>query len=143
MDGLSRRDNAKGQQSGSDAENSSSSSSSASATGLALEDAGSNGDANGDLYDPYRAQKDDQVADFYLKSGNERAAYMRYQDALRFKQDDAVAHFGLAELAQKAGKDAEAMEHYRAYLKLEPDGTKAKQAERALTQLHASAPPVK
>ena len=146
VDGLSRRDAATGHQNSADADSSDSSSSSSSrsaTSGLALEDAGSNGDANGELYDPYRAQKDDQVADFYKKSGNDRAAYLRYQDALRFKQDDAVAHFGLAELAQKEGKDSEAVEHYRAYLKLEPDGNKVKQAERALTQLHATATPEK
>ncbi len=102
---------------------------------LELKDAGS----SGQMIDSYRAEKDDDVADFYTKQGNYRGAYLRYQDAVHFNPDDEPAQYGLAEMALKLGNTQEAIDHYHAYLKLAPSGRKAKDAEKALKRLTGSA----
>ncbi len=95
------------------------------------------------MIDSYRAEKDDDVAKFYTRDGNYQAAYLRYQDAVHFNPDDEVAHFGYAEMALKLGHPSEAVEQYRIYLKLAPDGDKAKDAEKALKKLGATDVPTK
>src|ERR1700674_2997808 len=44
-------------------------------------------------WNPHRANKDVEVGDFYFKRKNYRAALTRYQDALIWKDNDAVANF--------------------------------------------------
>ncbi|MHB1699027.1 MAG: hypothetical protein ACYCSN_02650 [Acidobacteriaceae bacterium] len=102
---------------------------------LELKDAGS----SGQMIDSYRAEKDDDVADFYNKRGNYEGAYLRYQDAVHFNPDDEAAQYGLAEMALKLGHTQEAIDHYRAYLKMAPSGSKAKDAEKAIKRLTGSA----
>lgn len=111
--------------------NGSDTSRSRSSSSLALKDAGS----NADVRNPYRAADDDNVADFYYKNGNYMGAYMRYKDAIHYKPDDAKAHYGLAQLEQQFGQNDDAIQHYNEYLKLEPDGSKAKDARRAIKKL--------
>jgi len=102
---------------------------------LQLEDAGSAGHI-----DTARADKDQQVADFYIKDGNYAGAYLRYKDAVIFDPDNADAHFGLAEMARKKGKTDEAIEQYQASLKLDPKGEHAKEARKALAELGTAVP---
>ncbi len=82
-----------------------------------------------------RELKDIEVSHFYLTTGNFPAAYTRAQDAVKLYPDDENAHLALAEAADKLKKRDEAAEEYKVYLKLAPDGDKAKQAERALAAL--------
>ena len=90
------------------------------------------------MVDSYRAETDDDVADFYNKNGNYLGAYMRYEDAVHFNPDDEPAQYGLAEMAQKLGHTQEAIEHYQAYLKMAPSGSRAKEAERAIKRMAVS-----
>jgi len=99
---------------------------------LELEDAGSAG-----RVDTARADKDEQVADFYIKDGNYAGAYLRYKDAVIFDPDNADAHFGLAGMARRKGKTDEAIAEYGAVLKLEPQGKHAKEARKAIAELQA------
>jgi hypothetical protein len=102
---------------------------------LALHDEGSTGHI-----DTARADKDAQVADFYIKDGNYAGAYLRYKDAVVFDPDNADAHFRLAEMARKTGKPStEVIEQYNAALKLDPQGKHVKEARKALAELQASA----
>ncbi len=89
-------------------------------------------------WNPYRALKDDEVADFYLKRKNYRAALARYQDALAFKQHDAAANFGMAQCYEKLNQPAEAVTHYKEYLKILPQGPLSKEARKALERLGAA-----
>ncbi|MHB1021023.1 MAG: tetratricopeptide repeat protein [Acidobacteriaceae bacterium] len=98
---------------------------------LTLRDAGS----NADVRNPYRAADDDNVADFYYKNGNYMGAYMRYKDAIHYMPDDAKAQYGLAKLEEQFGQNDDAIKHYNAFLKLESDGSKARDARRALKKL--------
>jgi tetratricopeptide (TPR) repeat protein len=87
-------------------------------------------------WDPHKAAKDVEVGDYYFKKKNYKAAIARYQDALFYKQDDAIAHFRLAESLDKTGNSSEAVQHYHEYLKILPHGPFAEDAQKALTRLN-------
>lgn len=89
-------------------------------------------------WNPYRAVKDDEVGDFYLKQGDYKGAVARYEDALLYKNNDAVANFRLGQCFEKLGQPDEAVAHYQAYLKILPQGPYAKQAKKALEKLGAA-----
>ena len=91
---------------------------------------------------PKRVQSDDErvdedlsVAKFYMRDENYQGAYLRAKDAVKVQPEYSAAHFALAETAQKLKKKEEAIAEYEAYLKMDPDGEKAKDAKRALTDL--------
>jgi len=88
-------------------------------------------------WNPYRAVKDDEVGDFYFKRKNYKAALARYQDALDFKENDAVATFRLAQCFEKLDQPDQAINHYRQYLKILPEGPFAKEARKSLEKLGA------
>jgi tetratricopeptide (TPR) repeat protein len=88
-------------------------------------------------WNPYRAAKDDEVGDYYLKQGNYKGALARYQDALIYKDNDAVANFRMAQCYEKLHQPEEAIPHYKEYLKILPDGPFAKHAKKAIEKLEA------
>jgi tetratricopeptide (TPR) repeat protein len=89
-------------------------------------------------WNPYRAMKDDEVGDFYFRRKNYRAALARYQDALLWKEKDAVANFRMAQCYEKLDEPEEASTHYQEYLKILPEGPFAKEAQKALQKLKAA-----
>lgn len=89
-------------------------------------------------WNPYRAVKDDEVGDFYFKRKNYKAALARYQDALAWKENDAVATFRMAQCYEKLDQREEAITNYKQYLKILPDGPFSKEAKKALDKLGAS-----
>ena len=88
-------------------------------------------------WNPYRAMKDDEVGDFYFKRKDYKAALARYQDALIWKEKDAVANFRMAECYEKLNQPDLAIQHYQEYLKILPQGPFAKEAHKALEKLNA------
>jgi tetratricopeptide (TPR) repeat protein len=92
-------------------------------------------------WNPYRAAKDDEVGDYYLKQGNYKGALARYQDALIYKENDAIANFRIAQCYEKLRRPEEAIPHYQEYLKILPDGPFAKQSRKALEKLGVEAKP--
>lgn len=86
-------------------------------------------------WNPYKAGKDVEVGDFYFKRKNYRAALARYQDALVWKNDDAMANFRLAECYEKLDQPDEAATHYEQYLKILPHGPQSEDARKALARL--------
>jgi len=86
-------------------------------------------------WDPHKALKDDEVADFYFKQRNYKAALDRYREALVYKEGDAAANFGIAQCLEKLNQPEEARKYYEAYLKILPNGPSSKQARRALEKL--------
>ena len=85
--------------------------------------------------DQVRAKRDTQVGGFYFQTGNYRGAYLRYKDALGYDPADVDAIFGLAEAARALKLVAEAEQNYKLYLEIVPDGSKAKEAVKALRSL--------
>ena len=90
-------------------------------------------------WNPYRAMKDDEVGDYYFRRKNYRAALARYQDALIWKEKDAIANFRMAECYEKLEQPDQAIPHYQEYLKILPQGPLAKEARKALEKLKAEA----
>jgi Tfp pilus assembly protein PilF len=70
-----------------------------------------------------------------MNAENLPGAYLRAKDAVRVQPDYSATHFALAQVAQKMKKKGEAISEYQAYLKLDPSGDKAKEAQRALEAL--------
>ena len=99
-------------------------------------------DATGDVqelrpFNPYRAGKDDEVGDYYFKRKNYKAALARYQDALVYKDHDAVANFRMAQCYEKLNQPEEAVAYYQEYLRILPNGEFSKEARKALEKLGA------
>lgn len=90
-------------------------------------------------WNPYRATKDDEVGDFYFKRKSYRAALARYQDALLWKEKDAVANFRIAQCYEKLDQPDQAIPYFQEYLKILPEGPLAKEAHKALQKLQAEA----
>jgi tetratricopeptide (TPR) repeat protein len=89
-------------------------------------------------WNPYRAMKDDEVGDFYFKRKSYRAALARYQDALIWKEKDAIANFRIAQCYEKLDQLDQAIPYYQEYLKILPEGPFAKEARKALEKLKAA-----
>ena len=86
-------------------------------------------------WNPYRAMKDDEVGDFYFKRKSYRAALARYQDALIWKEKDAIANFRIAQCYEKLDQPDQAIPYYQEYLKILPEGPFAKDAHASLDRL--------
>jgi len=89
-------------------------------------------------WNPYRANKDVEVGDYYFRRKNYRAALERYQDALVWKNNDAVANFRMAQCLEKLDRPEESVTHYQEYLKILPEGPLSKEAQKALEKLGAA-----
>ena len=89
-------------------------------------------------WDPHKAAKDVEVGDFYFKRKNYRAAEERYRDALRFKDNDAIATIRLAVCLEKLGVLDDARSEYESYLKILPHGPQAAEAQKAIDRLNAA-----
>jgi tetratricopeptide (TPR) repeat protein len=89
-------------------------------------------------FNPYRANNDVEVGDYYFKMKNYKGALARYQDALVYKDNNAIANFRMAQCYEKLNQPHEAVSHYREYLKILPNGQYSKDARKALQKLGAS-----
>jgi len=87
---------------------------------------------------PARAKKDIDVGGFYLKKGDYKGALQRFKDATASDPTDVDAIFGLAETQRMLKNNAEAERNYQMYLEIVPNGPKAKQALKALKELHSA-----
>ena len=86
-------------------------------------------------WDPHKADKDIEVGDFYFKQKNYRAALSRYQGALHWQDNNAIAMFRLGQTNEKMGNFAEARKGYEGYLKILPDGQFSADAKKGLERL--------
>lgn len=86
-------------------------------------------------FNPIQAKKDLKIGDFYAKKGNDRAAAARYLEATRWNPQYAEAYWKLAAARDELGQNPQALDAYRSYLSLEPNGKQAKQAQLRVEQL--------
>ena len=86
-------------------------------------------------FNPIQAKKDLKIGDFYAKKGNDRAAAARYLEATRWNPQYAEAYWKLASARDELGQNPQALDAYRSYLSLEPNGKQAKQAQLRVVQL--------
>ena len=90
-------------------------------------------------WDPHKAAKSVEVGDFYFKRKNYRAAEDRYREALRYKDNDAIATIRLAVCLEKLGILDDARAEYESYLRIMPHGPQAVEAQKAIDRLKAEA----
>lgn len=79
--------------------------------------------------------EDLRVAKFYIDDDDLPGAYLRAKDAVRVEPDYSETHFILAQVLEKMKKKDEAIAEYQTYLKMDPDGLRAKAVKRALAEL--------
>jgi Flp pilus assembly protein TadD len=96
-----------------------------------------NGVSEFHTWDPHKAAKSVEVGDYYFKRKNYRAAEDRYREALRYKDNDAVATIRLAVCLEKLGILDDARAEYESYLKILPHGPQAPEARKAIDRLNA------
>jgi tetratricopeptide (TPR) repeat protein len=89
------------------------------------------------IWDPHKAAKSVEVGDFYFKRKNYRAAEDRYREALRYKDNDAVATIRLAVCLEKLAVWDDARAEYESYLRILPHGPQAVEAQKAIDRLKA------
>jgi tetratricopeptide (TPR) repeat protein len=89
------------------------------------------------IWDPHKAAKSVEVGDYYFKRKNYRAAEDRYREALRYKDNDAVATIRLAVCLEKLGILDDARAEYESYLKILPHGPQSLEAQKAIDRLKA------
>jgi Flp pilus assembly protein TadD len=105
----------------------------------AAELGGASGITEFHTWDPHKAAKSIEIGDFYFKRRNYRAAQDRYREALRYKDNDAVATIRLAVCLEKLGVLDDARAEYESYLKILPYGPESDQAQKAIERLKAQA----
>jgi tetratricopeptide (TPR) repeat protein len=91
----------------------------------------------GSLSATARAKKDVEVGNYYLSAGADQGAYARFADANKMDPTNIDAIFGLAEAARHLQRTQEAVANYKLFLDIEPDGSRAKLARKALNGLDA------
>jgi tetratricopeptide (TPR) repeat protein len=94
-------------------------------------------------WDPHKAAKSLEVGDFYYRRRNYRAAEDRYREALRFKDNDAVATIKLAVCLEKLGILDDARAEYESYLRILPHGPQAGEAQKAIARLKVQSAGIK
>jgi Flp pilus assembly protein TadD len=90
-------------------------------------------------WDPHKAAKSVEVGDYYFKRKNYRAAEDRYREALRYKENDALATIRLAVCMEKLEEFEDARAEYESYLKILPFGPDAETAKKGIERLSARA----
>jgi tetratricopeptide (TPR) repeat protein len=79
-----------------------------------------------------RVDDDLNTADLYMKNGNYRGGYLRYQDVLQFDPTNDTALYGLADALCQENQTSEAMAHFKSYATSNPQGKYARKAEKML-----------
>jgi hypothetical protein len=79
-----------------------------------------------------REDDDLSAADLYMKNGNYRGGYLRYQDVLEFDPQNDTALYGIADALCRENLTSKAMAHFKSYATNNPQGKYARQAEKML-----------
>jgi tetratricopeptide (TPR) repeat protein len=86
-------------------------------------------------WDPFHAQQDIEVGEFYLHKGDLDAAIIRFEDAVRLRANFAKPRLLLAETYEKKGDKPEAVRYYKEYLQILPNPPDAKKIHEKIDKL--------
>jgi tetratricopeptide (TPR) repeat protein len=86
-------------------------------------------------WDPFHAQQDIDVGEFYLHKGDLDAAITRFEDAVRLRANFAKPRLLLAETYEKKGDKSEALRYYKEYLQVLPNAPDAKKIHQKIDKL--------
>ncbi len=87
------------------------------------------------VFNPLKAKRDLKIGNFYTKKKNHRAAAARYLEATRWNPQYGEAYWRLGRARDKMEQAAEALEAYRTYLQVEPEGKQAAAAKKRVAAL--------
>ncbi len=90
-------------------------------------------------YNPYQAEKEVEVGDFYMKKHNYTAAILRYQEATKWKPNWALPYLKMGQAYEKNEEARSAAEAYRKYLEMLPKDKRAKQIREEIAKLESKA----
>ena len=91
--------------------------------------------AEDQAYNPVPAEKDVEVATFYMRKGDADAAIPRLEDAIKVKPDYAKPRLMLAEIYEKKGEKGDAVKYYQDYLRVFPHAPDAKKIQGKIDKL--------
>jgi Tfp pilus assembly protein PilF len=86
-------------------------------------------------YNPLQAQKDVDVATFYMRKGDPDASIPRLEEAIRLRPNYAKPRLMLAEIYEKKDDRENALKYYREYLQVYPHAPDAKKIEKKISNL--------
>jgi len=89
----------------------------------------------GEMYNPYLAEKNLEVGEFYLKKKNYDAAIERLLEAIRHKANFAKPHRLLGEAFEKKGELEDAILYYEKYLEILPQAEDAAKIRKRIEKL--------
>jgi tetratricopeptide (TPR) repeat protein len=89
-------------------------------------------------WDPFHAQQDVDVGEFYLHKGDLDAAITRFEDAVKLRANFARPRLLLAETYEKKGDKEEAVRYYKEYLQVLPGAPDAKKVKEKIEKLSSS-----
>ena len=87
------------------------------------------------VFNPILAKKELKVGNFYAKKGKHKAAAARYQEATRWNPGYSHAYWKLGKSHEKLKSPKGAIEAYRRYLSVAPQGKHAKTIRIRITSL--------
>jgi tetratricopeptide (TPR) repeat protein len=91
----------------------------------------------GEMFNPYLAEKNLEVGQFYLKKKNYDAAIERFQESIKYKSNFAKPHLLLGLCYEKKGDLEDAVEYYEKYLKILPSADDAEDVRKRIEKLKA------
>ncbi len=86
-------------------------------------------------FDPLRAAKAVEVGEFYMRRKNYDAAISRFEEAVYFKPNYALAYLRLGQAYEKALRQVDALRAYRKYLEILPTGKDAGWVRKRIDEL--------
>ena len=86
-------------------------------------------------FNPIQARKEFKIGGFYAKKNNHRAASARFLEATKWDPTYAEAYWRLGNSREELRQYNLAIEAYRKYIQLEPDGKESKDARKRVSRL--------
>jgi len=88
-------------------------------------------------FNPLPAEKDLEVATFYMKKGDPDAAIPRLQEAIKLNPNLAKPYLLLGEIFEKKKDSDNAVKYYQQYLKVFPHASDAKKIQDKIAKLQS------
>ncbi|HTZ73471.1 MAG TPA: tetratricopeptide repeat protein [Candidatus Aquilonibacter sp.] len=86
-------------------------------------------------FNPLPAEKDVEVATFYMRKGDPDASIPRLEEAIQLDPNYAKPRLLLGEIYEKKGDKQDAVKYYRQYLRVYPHAPDAKKIEGRISKL--------
>jgi tetratricopeptide (TPR) repeat protein len=89
----------------------------------------------GEMFNPYLAEKNLEVGEFYLRKKKYDAAIERFRESIKYKSNFAKPHRLLGLCYEKKGDLQDAVEYYEKYLQILPSADDADKIRKRIAKL--------